>query len=61
MLFGKPFELYFIFVMYVNVSSMCVPVCTMCMSGTYRGQKRLSDPLVLELQMVVSCHEGAGN
>jgi hypothetical protein len=29
--------------------------------GAYRGQKRASDPLKLELQMVVSHNEGPGN
>lgn len=30
------------------------------MSDGCRGQKRTSDPLELELQLVVSCHVGAG-
>ena len=29
--------------------------------GTQGGQKRASDPLEQKLQMVVSCHVGAGN
>jgi hypothetical protein len=28
--------------------------------STHRGQKRESDPLDLEVQMVASCHVGAG-
>lgn len=31
------------------------------MPGAFRGQKRVSDPLRLELQMVVSCHMDSGN
>ena len=38
---------------------MCM--CTMCVSVAGRGQKRVSDPLELELQMVVSHHVGAEN
>ena len=34
--------------------SVCVPVAC-------RGQKRALDPSELELQVVVSCHVGAGN
>jgi hypothetical protein len=33
---------------------MCVPIA-------FEGQKRESDLLELELQMVVSCYVGAGN
>ena len=29
-----------------------------CVHSTYRGQKRASDPLELESQMVVSCYVG---
>jgi hypothetical protein len=29
--------------------------------GAHRDQKRTSDPVELELQMVVSCQVGAGN
>lgn len=36
-----------------------VHICTMCMLGTSGGQKRASDPLMLELKMVVS-HHGSG-
>ena len=34
-------------------------VCITCVPGAYGGPKA-SDPLNLELQMVVSCHVGAG-
>jgi hypothetical protein len=35
-------------------------LCTTCASGPLGGQKRVLDPLKLELQTVVSCHVGAG-
>ena len=34
---------------------------TMCVPGACGGQKRVSDPLELELQKVVSHRVGAGN
>lgn len=37
-----------------------VCLCTTCMSGAHGGQK-VSDPLELESQMLVSCHMGSGN
>ena len=38
-----------------------VCMCTVCMSGVYGSQKKVSDLLgLLELQMVVSCPVGAG-
>lgn len=49
---------------------VCLDVCiikrmlclyTICMLGTYDGQKMVSDPLGLKLQMTVSCHVGVGN
>jgi hypothetical protein len=38
---------------------MCV--FTTCISGALRIQKKILDPLELELQVVVSQHVGAGN
>lgn len=38
---------------------MCVYVLSAC--SARRGQQRALDPLELELQLAVSCHEGAGN
>lgn len=35
---------------------MCLRVCTMLMPGAHSGQKRASDALGLELQMVVTHH-----
>lgn len=37
-----------------------VCMCTMCVPGIFRGQKRVSD-LELELWMVVTHHVGAEN
>lgn len=39
----------------------CRVKCTTCMSNACGGQKRLSDTLKVELQMVVSCHVYVGN
>lgn len=40
---------------------VCLSVClsTMCMPGVHRGQMSASDPLALELWMVVNFHVGA--
>ena len=54
------FEIYFFF-------SVCVCVCAwfyvyvLSACSILRSQKRASDLLELELQMVVSLHMGAGN
>lgn len=40
---------------------MCMYACIMCMVGTHRNQKRASESLGLELQMVVSHRVGAEN
>lgn len=37
-----------------------VCICTTCVSGASRGQKRVSDPVELELQMLLSYHVGSG-
>jgi len=39
----------------------CVYVCVPCVYSARGEQKRASDLLGQSLQMVVSCHEGAGN
>ena len=42
---------------------MCMGVLPACMSVHYvlgSGQKKATESLGLELQMVVSCHEGVG-
>ena len=46
--------------MYMNVC-LYVYMCTRCMDGALGGQKRTSDPLVLELQVVVSYPVDSGN
>lgn len=38
-----------------------VYMCTICVSGTYRDQKRMWGSLAMELMMVVSHHSGARN
>lgn len=43
--------------MYVRV----LPTSITCMAGTQGGQKRTSGTLDLELWLVVSSHEDAGN
>ena len=35
--------------------------CALCIPGSYRGQKKASGLMKLELQTVVSLHVGAGN
>ena len=47
--------------MCISVISACVCICTMCMPGVLRDQKRELNHLKLELQMVVSCYVDAGN
>lgn len=40
---------------------VCISVCTAQMSVDPRDQQRVSDPVGLELQMIVNGHLGAGN
>lgn len=40
---------------------MCICMYTTCMPGVLEGQQRTSDPLGLELQMVVNCHVGTSS
>ena len=49
------------------ISYVCVPaclhvccMCVTCIPGALRGEKRVSDPLKLDLQRIVSCHMGVG-
>ena len=39
----------------------CICVCVPHTHSVQECQKKMSDPLELELQTVVSCHVGAGN
>jgi len=38
-----------------------VYMCTTCVPGAFHGHKRASEPLELELRVVVSHHVGAEN
>lgn len=48
------------FILCVWVFGLHVCVCTTCAPGSFGGHKGTLGPLKLELQMVVSCHAGAG-
>ena len=53
--FVQYFEFFFFKVYgYVRVWFICLCIYVHA-CGTYRGQKRISDPLELELQVVMSC------
>jgi hypothetical protein len=51
--------IYYFSRVYVLFLHVCV--CTMCVSDAHRGHKRVSEPLELEFQVVMSCHVGASN
>lgn len=55
--------LFFIalFIFCIRVFGLHVCLYTAHVSGAHGGQKRIVNPLELELQMVVSCHMGAGS
>jgi hypothetical protein len=40
---------------------LLICMCTLCVLDACRGQKRTSDPLVCESQMLMSHHVGAGS
>ena len=44
----------------MGMNVLPVSLCTTCMSDVCGGQKRVSDPVELALQMVMSCPVGAG-
>jgi hypothetical protein len=50
-------RLTLLFYVYKHLPALCL--CTTCKALTHKNQKMASDPLELELQMVVSCHMGA--
>lgn len=59
-------NLYFIYLkdlllFYVYGSSACMVVCAPHICITCRSRKRVSNPLALELETVVSCQMGPGN
>jgi hypothetical protein len=48
--------------MQMGVLPVCVhDVPTMCVPITWEGQKKASDPLALQLQMIIRHYVGAGN
>ena len=48
---------------YFMCMTVCLHVylCAVCLPGACRDQKRVSDTLEEDVQVVVSCHVGAGN
>lgn len=46
---------------YVYKCFACVCICVLQACGAHGSQKRASDLMELELQVVVSCHVGAGH
>lgn len=55
------FMSFLFFTLCVWVFYLHVYLCTACMSGTLRDQKRATDPSKLGLQRVMNCNVGAGN
>ena len=51
--------IFFYFILCVWIFCLHVCLCIMCVPGACRGQKRASDPVELELQIVVRCHVDA--
>lgn len=54
----QDFRDLFLFHVYVFLP-LCI--CTICVSGTREGQKRVKDPLGLELPMVINHKAAAAN
>lgn len=56
-------KMRFIYLLHVCGCFACMHVClcTMCVPGIHRDHRKLSDFPLLGLQMVMSCHMGAGN
>ena len=54
-------HIHYVSIVCVSVFCLHVCLCTMCVHGAQRVQKRASDALRLELQMDMNCHVGAGN
>ncbi|MEJ1282499.1 hypothetical protein NN561_013457 [Cricetulus griseus] len=55
------FKALSLFSLYVWVSCLHRFRCIVCMPGDFGGQKRESDPVELELQMILSFRAGTGN
>lgn len=53
--------LFIVLLLYMCECFVCISVCIAQMSGDPRDQQRVSDPVGLELQMIVNGHLGAGN
>lgn len=53
-------DFFFFYFMSVSVLPECMGVYTVCIRGACRAQKRASNALELDLQMVVSCCVNAG-
>lgn len=58
-LFKRKLEIFYSLCVCFAYLDVCK--CIPCVLGAYRGQKRVSDPLGLKLQIVVSCHVGSVN
>ena len=48
------FKIYILFLFFVICECLHLFLGTVCVSGDFRGEKRPSDPLELELQVVLS-------
>lgn len=55
------FCFHFKFCSYVRMCFVCMHVCVLCMCKMHGDQKRALDFLRVNLQVVVSPHEGVGN
>lgn len=51
----------FLWFLFNFLNKRYMSVLPVCMTGTYRGQKRTSAPLELQLQMIMSCCVHTGN
>ena len=58
-----PGSIFYISFVDLCVWMLCLHICLFitCVPGAHRSQKRESDPLELEVQMVVSYYVGPGN
>lgn len=61
LIFEDLFKFFWRFTSFMCMSDLLSCISVFHMPGTCEGQKRVSVVLDLELQMVISCHLGAGN
>lgn len=62
LLLTSPFkDIFILFNQYECFACVHACMCTPCMPDAQEGQKTVSDPLEVELQMVVSQRVGVGN